>query len=575
MRSKRSTKLFDDNRAILDYLRHSRLLGHLPDELLQKLVPLSEIRRYLAGTEVLSEGRPNDKVYFLMRGTLSIYIGGELISTLRRTGDIVGEMSIISEKPCSATVVASTPVDMLSILSRDIGQYSDLHPEELQNVLYRVFARILSDKLVLTNYKAKQFEATNRLLKDAQGRLQNALYDLERHSDSLFDEKERLAVTLRSIGDGVIAVDTQERIILYNQKAEELTGWPCEEAMGRPLPDIFRLIHEETHESLVSPVKKVIEEQLPQGLPNHSELVSKDGTEHLVASSVAPMKDRKEEVIGAVLVFRDITKIKKAEAELLLAKERESELKTAAAVQQTLFPKTVPQLSPVEIACFFQSATETGGDWYGFMTKFERKLYLLIGDVTGHGSPAALITATASATCRTLETMYKEHDEIPSPSEILRHLNQAILEAGSSDYMMTFFVGQLDLDTGQLVFSSAGHTFPILIKPDGETRHLLNHNFPLGLSQIAQFTEEMIELKADDLLFFYTDGLVENPNSEGDMWGERRLEHYLKIHRGLPVQRLIWQLQAELQKFIAPCPQEDDVTMVLLRVSKPFPLQQE
>ncbi len=137
-------------------------------------------------------------------------------------------------------------------------------------------------------------------------------------------EKERLAVTLRSIGDGVITTDTEGRVLLINKVAEKLTGWRQEDAAGRPLQEIFHIVNEQTRIPCGDPVSKVLKSGKIIGLANNTLLIAKDGTERIIADSGAPIRDRKSQVIGAVLVFRDITEKRKIESGLLKMKKLES-----------------------------------------------------------------------------------------------------------------------------------------------------------------------------------------------------------------------------------------------------------
>ncbi len=125
--------------------------------------------------------------------------------------------------------------------------------------------------------------------------------------------EERLGMTLRSIADGVIATDAQGRVELLNPMAEALTGWRQEDAAGRPLEEVFRIINEETRHEVENPVNRVLREGVVVGLANHTVLISRDGTERPVADSGAPIRDEKGEVIGAVLVFRDRTEERHAQ----------------------------------------------------------------------------------------------------------------------------------------------------------------------------------------------------------------------------------------------------------------------
>ena len=126
------------------------------------------------------------------------------------------------------------------------------------------------------------------------------------------EEKERLAVTLRSIGDGVITTDTGGAIINMNRVAEDLTGWIQSEAEGKPLGSVFAIVHETTRAPCASPVEKVLSTGAIVELESHALLTARDGTERLVSDSAAPITDREGKTIGVVLVFRDMTEKQRA-----------------------------------------------------------------------------------------------------------------------------------------------------------------------------------------------------------------------------------------------------------------------
>ncbi len=142
--------------------------------------------------------------------------------------------------------------------------------------------------------------------------------------EALAEEKERLAVTLRSIGDGVITTDTQGYVILINSVAEKLTGWRQENAAGKPLQNVFKIINEQTREPCANPVEQVMKTGHAAELANNTVLVAKNGKERIVADSGAPIRDKDSKIIGVVLVFRDITESRKLEREHLKAQKIES-----------------------------------------------------------------------------------------------------------------------------------------------------------------------------------------------------------------------------------------------------------
>ena len=125
--------------------------------------------------------------------------------------------------------------------------------------------------------------------------------------DGLAAEKERLIVTLRSIGDGVIATDTEGRVSILNKLAEDLTGWRQADAVGQPLPEVFRVTHQRTRQTYRNPVSQVLATGEIVDLPDQSILASRAGTERMIAASAAPIRDQESKIIGSVLVFRDVS----------------------------------------------------------------------------------------------------------------------------------------------------------------------------------------------------------------------------------------------------------------------------
>jgi PAS domain S-box-containing protein len=143
---------------------------------------------------------------------------------------------------------------------------------------------------------------------------------------SLWESQERLSSTLRSIGDGVITCDVDGHVVDLNAVAETLTGWNIDEARGRPIADVFRIIHAETRQEAEIPVARSIREDRIIGLANDTALVARDETKRQIADSCAPIHSSAGGVIGAVLVFRDVTADYRRRAELREIRERFSQI---------------------------------------------------------------------------------------------------------------------------------------------------------------------------------------------------------------------------------------------------------
>ena len=145
--------------------------------------------------------------------------------------------------------------------------------------------------------------------------------------------EELLSVTLRSIGDAVITTDQDGGVTFMNPTAEAATGWPLADAAGRPLEEVFDIRNEDTGQTVESPVKQVFREGVVVGLANHTKLVRRDGTELPIADSGAPIRDNNGEIVGAVLVFQDVTERRKTENEL---RERVKELQCLHDVSEVI-----------------------------------------------------------------------------------------------------------------------------------------------------------------------------------------------------------------------------------------------
>jgi PAS domain S-box-containing protein len=151
--------------------------------------------------------------------------------------------------------------------------------------------------------------------------------ELRATTAALRKSEQNLATTLNSIGDGVLATDAQGRITRLNPVAEELTGWCSADAAGHYVDEVVRIIHEQTREVIPNPVHAALAESKTVGLSSHSILISRHDEERPIADSCAPIRDANNEIIGTVFVFRDVTREREAEQQLL---ERETMLRTLA-----------------------------------------------------------------------------------------------------------------------------------------------------------------------------------------------------------------------------------------------------
>lgn len=283
----------------------------------------------------------------------------------------------------------------------------------------------------------------------------------------------------------------------------------------------------------------------------------------------------------------------------------ESELETAKTVQKTLFPKGDPLLPEVEVSSFIESATETGGDWYGYLEDSKnRRLTILMGDATGHGVSAALMTAATNSVFKTLEIAHKSIDDLRqavaqmaasgsgpvqktvqallqqtvqdplSPSYLVGLLNKIVFQVTDGKMQMTFTAATLDLKTRVLTYANAGHEPPILYRhrsPKGSSSRFQFFNVTgprLGERADAVFKETSVSLHSEDVLVFYTDGLVECANTQGEEFGARRLARRLERSENESAVQIRNSLFREARDFYGTTPRQDDVAFVVAKISK-------
>ncbi|NTV13004.1 MAG: PAS domain-containing protein [Desulfobulbaceae bacterium] len=212
-----------------------------------------------------------------------------------------------------------------------------LHPEDQRFAEGEIQAALRGEREYAPEFRiirpggsVRIIKADSKTLRDSRGqplRMIGTNIDITERQEvaaELAAGKEQLAVTLRSIGDGVVAVDIKKNIVVINKAAEEMTGWSHREAMGRPFQEVVQIINEQTRQLSESPVDKVLTTGQIIDLANHTLLIAKDGKERSIADSAAPIRDAKSRIIGVVMVFRDVTEREKTEKELVRIQKIES-----------------------------------------------------------------------------------------------------------------------------------------------------------------------------------------------------------------------------------------------------------
>jgi serine phosphatase RsbU (regulator of sigma subunit)/CHASE1-domain containing sensor protein/anti-sigma regulatory factor (Ser/Thr protein kinase) len=241
----------------------------------------------------------------------------------------------------------------------------------------------------------------------------------------------------------------------------------------------------------------------------------------------------------------------------------EQELGTARSIQHALLPDDLPKLEGWKIAYHYQPAREVGGDFYDFLRLQDGRVGIVIGDVSGKGIAAALVMANTQSVLRAVA---KRGDV--APGRVLAEANEVLYTYIPSGTFVTCFYGVLDPQSGRIVYANAGHDLPYLQR-DGDARELRARGMPLGLMSGMFYEEAEAVLTAGDDLLFYSDGLVEAHDPEGEMFGFPRLRELIMVRAAGSGGELVDFLLAELTRFTGEdSEQEDDITLVTLERSK-------
>ena len=241
----------------------------------------------------------------------------------------------------------------------------------------------------------------------------------------------------------------------------------------------------------------------------------------------------------------------------------ESELKIAHDIQMSMLPKTYPafpERNDLDIYGYVVPAKAVGGDLFDFFIHDE-KLLFCIGDVSGKGVPASLFMAVTRFLFRNIAIYTQE------PSHIAKALNEALSSNNDTEMFVTVFLGVLDLATGKLCYSNAGHNPPLLIGDSGVTPLLCDANIPVGVLPDFGFTTQEAQLQPGDAIFLYTDGLNEAEDTRLQQFGIERVLQVAGATSNQP-QQLIEAMTSSVRQFIGDAEQSDDLTMLAVKYQK-------
>lgn len=240
------------------------------------------------------------------------------------------------------------------------------------------------------------------------------------------------------------------------------------------------------------------------------------------------------------------------------------EMKIIADIQRSLLPAELPEIPTMSLAAHYQTSHRAGGDYYDFFPLPEGQWGMLIADVSGHGSPAAVVMAITHSIAHTYP------GPATPPSEMLNYLNRhlATRYTSKSGTFVTAFYGIYNPATRELAYGSAGHNPPRLKRcASGEVFSLAGtKGLPLGIIESEQYQQRTESLQPGDQMLFYTDGITEAQNASGELFGLERLDAVLGQCRD-HADDLIQAVLRAVDEHTAGAPASDDRTLVVAKVT--------
>ena len=240
----------------------------------------------------------------------------------------------------------------------------------------------------------------------------------------------------------------------------------------------------------------------------------------------------------------------------------EEELKTARAIQRRLLPQTMPELDGWELHARQETCDDVGGDLYDAGFLVDGRIQICLGDVSGHGIPAAVLMADALATVRALRATGVGLGELTS------RLDAHLLLTTEPQHYLTMFLAALDPVSAKLRAVNAGHPAACLIRTDGSLEWVASTSVPVGLLDIPkEYPVVEVEIPPGAALVIYSDGVTEAERGDGEQFGDHRFEKVLVECAGLSPEEIASRIESEVASWLGDRDQEDDLTLVVLRRS--------
>jgi len=240
------------------------------------------------------------------------------------------------------------------------------------------------------------------------------------------------------------------------------------------------------------------------------------------------------------------------------------QVRLAGVIQRKMIPEKSPQMPGIDIAATYIPCFDVGGDFYDFLRISENCIVVLIADVIGKGVPAALLMSCFRGTVRAYADIERGSRGIQA---IISKLNKMACSECSTGEFITFFYAIIDAEQETITYCNCGHQPTVLIR-DGQIMELEKGGLVLGVDPQAEYEVETIGLKDDDCLLFYTDGLIDAANFDGELWGREKMLEAAKKFTADSAEQMIKNMLGYRRRFVGLARQIDDTSIVVVKTEK-------
>lgn len=345
----------------------------------------------------------------------------------------------------------------------------------------------------------------------------------------------------------MLVVNRHGRITVANSRAVETFGYPVGSLIGMSVDD---LVPEGLRAGHGRMVDNFFMAMVPRVMGVGRDVIAVDaqGHEFPVEIGLSPVQTPDGPIVVAAIV--NITERKRRDKESTLAR----------IVQEAMLPDIPTDLPGIELAARSDPADATGGDFYDLHRLPDGQLEIIIGDASGHGFAAALVTVAARSYLRALGRLESD------VGRILKKANLLLIEDVLESRFVTLLFAIYDPQRKTLTYSGAGH-LGYLLKPDGELQCLLDQNGPpLGWFVDSEYPVTTLPLQPGNLVVLLTDGIEEAMNPDGIQFGRQRVLDLLRRERAAPVSQIVQSLHAAVHEYCGPSRPTDDTTVIVARI---------